>query len=469
MLNLKEYNKALIASLLLLLAAPVYLSFFVHPIADDYVYANVSLGSPFFEECLHQYLTWNGRYISNIFVLLNPLIAGGLKVYQLIPVLLLMLTLFSFYVFTSAITNQAMSKTQCLIISLSLTILYLFQMPSLAEGYYWYTGAITYQTANALTLLYIALLLRYVNNDIFISKIVHWLLLVILLFVTIGFNETILLVMVALHSVFFILSYVRKNIRKRMWISLLVVTGLASLLVILAPGNSYRASLFPESHNLIRSMGFTLLQMCRFFFDWISNLPFILLSFLYIPLSLKLSKTVDLFKNSFYISPKVFPLFLFILLFIGIFPAYWNTNILGQHRTVNTAYFFFIIIWFMNLTVWSNYAIEKKIISHFDIPRKLSIILFCLVLFAFAFTKNGYKMTIDIFYGKAKAFDEEMRMRNNVMKDAKLKGETTVWLGPLKNKPESLFVLDLSAESGHWINSSYGTYFGIKNVELKNK
>src|SRR4051812_23825810 len=127
MLKAKEsYNTILILSLLLLLAPAIYLSFFAHPIADDYGYTNISLKNTLFSECLNQYLTWNGRYTSNILVLSNPLIIGSLIGYQIIPVLLLILTAASFFVFIRAITDQSISRIHCFIVSLLLTILYNF-------------------------------------------------------------------------------------------------------------------------------------------------------------------------------------------------------------------------------------------------------------------------------------------------------------------------------------------------------
>ena len=46
-------------------------------------------------------------------------------------------------------------------------------------------------------------------------------------------------------------------------------------------------------------------------------------------------------------------LLLFVIFFSSFLP-YWVSGILGQHRTLNVAYFMFIILWFSTITVVSQ-------------------------------------------------------------------------------------------------------------------
>jgi hypothetical protein len=76
---------ALILTLVVLLPY-FYLSFFIHPAADDYNYAYLTISKDWFSEYINQYYTWNGRYSSNILVLLNPIAFKSLFFYRIIPI-----------------------------------------------------------------------------------------------------------------------------------------------------------------------------------------------------------------------------------------------------------------------------------------------------------------------------------------------------------------------------------------------
>jgi hypothetical protein len=272
-----------LCALLFQLAPWVYCAFYAHPIADDYCYANLSQHNSFFSEYCKQYFTWNGRYSSNLLVLLNPLLTGSLLNYQIIPVILILLTVAGFYGFLKAIVSRQLNNIYCWCISLGLTCLYLFEMPSPAEGFYWYTGAITYQLANCIALFYLALLIQYYFRKYLFKQWLHALLLVLLLILLIGFNETILLMFLSLHTALFLGGIITRNFAvgfKKLTTLLFAIALVASLVVILAPGNGFRAALFPGNHQLVHSILFSLMQTSRFVLDWVSNLPLLFVSVL---------------------------------------------------------------------------------------------------------------------------------------------------------------------------------------------
>lgn len=84
-----------------------------------------------------------------------------------------------------------------------------------------------------------------------------------------------------------------------------------------------------------------------------------------------------------------------------------------------------------------------------------------------ACTKNGYNIAVDLLYKKVNGFDAEMSSREMLLTEAAHKNSAVILLAPLKNKPFTIFVQDLNPDSLHWINTSYATFFGIKNVTLK--
>jgi hypothetical protein len=414
-------------------------------------------------------MTWNGRYSSNLFVLLNPIL-HNLFLYQLLPLFLLIFTWFSYFIFIKTLLNESLYSRWSGLVSLIVLDLFLFQMPAPSEGFYWYTGAITYQAANALAMIYFAMLTQFARKRYFVSKWVHLMLSGLLLAFIIGFNETVLIFLAVLHGLLILASLRNESIRIEFGAAigfLFLICILAAGFVILAPGNAVRSSFFPGNHEWMHSLVMGLFQTLRFSSDWISNLPFIGLSVIAFPLMKRLSTQDALFARLFACSIGISTAVLLVIIFAGVFPAYWNTRILGQYRTVNAAYFFFIPAWFFNLGCWSRYIAERQLTFSFLMGKNARFLLFLLVVLAMAFTKNGYFMATDLLYQKVNVFDTEMRSRNTLMEAAMHKGTQVIELPQLKSKPNTLFVQDLNPDSMHWINTSYAAFFGMKTVVLK--
>lgn len=439
----------------------LYLSNFTHPIADDYYYSLQGTKSDHLSVFTNLYFNWSGRYTTNLFELLNPMVWGKLNIYQMVPQMLLFSTIVGFFFLYHSFLNNSVAFIHKISLSVASTLIVLFQMPSIAEGIYWYTASIAYTLPTILFLFYLALLINYFKHTFIINKYFHFILLSILLIVIVGFNESIMLLILALHFIAIIKSYQFNLAEKRVWFILGGIAVISAVIAIFAPGNFVRASRFQDHYNIIHSLGYSSMQIIRFFFEWISNIPFVLGSVILIPAIKKLSDEVPLFRNSFFLSPLESSLLLIAIIFLCVFPAYWSTNVLGQHRTINTAYFFFILAWIVNLSCWVNYLTKKNQLT-FKINQSYRDLFTFLIVFSLLLTKNGYAALSDIFHGTAYNFNNEMEQRYFTIKEAKTNINAEVELSPIINKPHTLFVLDLTAQSDYWVNRAQGKYFGIK-------
>lgn len=442
------------------MAVYIYLSQFCHPAADDFTYAYKGNTENIFNSLINEYLSWNGRYISNIFVLINPLAFGFeyLYIYKIIPVVIILLTIVGFYFFLKTITNNLLTNIDLWLYSLLISLLYIFQMPDIAEGFYWFTGAFTYQLANIFALLFLISFINFLKKKYLLNKVFHLIITILLLFIVIGFNEVIMLIIFCFMLVLFFISYQNKHHNRKTVLIYLIFTVLFSCIVFFAPGNHVRGVYFTENHNLFYSLQYTGLQTLRFSIKWISSAAILLSSVLYIPLSNKLSKKATLFSNSFYLTPLLSSAFLLLIIFVCVFPAYWSTGILGQHRTVNTAYFFFIILWFINLTVWINYFKNKANIN-FSLNNTIKLIFVLIIWLDISFTRNGYGAAMDIFYNKARNFDKQMTRRYQIIEQNKETDNEFIYFKPIQEKPNTLFVLDITDNPEHWLNRGYIIYF----------
>jgi hypothetical protein len=458
----KHFLKILLLVSAAVLSPYFYLSLFANPIADDYHYSLFGMRNDLWNEWLSQYLGRNGRYTSNILMLMNPMSFHNISIYKLMPAVQIMATVISIYYFFRAASQRFFSSTEIWIASLLFLLLYLFCMPSLAEGIYWYTGAASYQSGICITMLYFGSVCDYFNGKYFINKQLHLFVSACLLLASTGFNEALTLLIVSFHiAVTGLLWINRKTISAEWWI--LIATGLAgACFLVFSPGNFVRDSNYTEHHHLIRSLVYTSLQIVRFAFDWISNLPFIFSTFLLIFISVRYKEKFSLLRKLEFLHPALLLVFLPVILFICIFPAYWETNILGQQRTANTACFFFMLLWFTGIPANANKFSERFGLKN-SVDIKSRMILVFLVLLSMAATRNGYGIFLDLFYGKTQGYDREMNWRYKILSDPANKGKT-VYFKPLDNKPRSLFVLDFSTDPIEWVNRDPTAYFGVEKI-----
>ena len=443
----------------------LYLSFFAHPIADDLIYAHKGSTQPLIDALLQEYRYWSGRYAAMLLGYNNP-INKSLILYQLIPIgLITLITAGAFILFKSFLIGHNIERLQLGIMSLLFTLTFIGQLPIISEGIYWYSGAMGYIFPIILTLLYFSLIYKYLNGVWFLNRYIHLFGIIALQFFIMGFNEVHMLLMLLFQFVLAIIEL--KNKEKGIGVFLLLSGMVFSSIMVFSPGNLGRSSHFYNNHDLINSGLSSLLQTIRFSTSWISSAPVLLLSILYIPFHFKLAKTSALFQKSFYLKPYISLLLLMSTIFIASFAPYWSTGILGQHRTLNTAWFFFMLLWFINLTVWCNHF--KSTLGTFTIPLKFQYILYGLIWGTLTFTNNGYGASIDIFNGTAQQFDKLMSERYIIMEKAKTSDDTDIYFRTIADPPRTIFVLDISKNPNHWVNTTYPLYFGIPEKQVKPK
>jgi uncharacterized membrane protein YkvI len=194
---------------------------------------------------------------------------------------------------------------------------------------------------------------------------------------------------------------------------------------------------------------------------WVISVPLIAGSLLYWSLNKKMVVGSNLFKNSFYLNRWLSLFILFSIVFICVFPAYWATGMLGQHRTLNVAYFFFLIMWFTNLTVWYNYYDDRLSIK---LKKNRRLYLVTIMIAALIFTGNGYNALKDIFGGSANSFNKEQVKRFKLLSDAQTRKAKDLVLTPISAKPKSLYTYDVTSDPKDWRNQAYNLYFRLDSM-----
>ena len=332
-------------------------------------------------------------------------------------------------------------------------------MPDMPEGFYWYTGSVTYQLPCALTLIAVTLLMRAARERSWWAAV----LAIPLLFVIVGCNEVIMLLLVIASGVA-IARWVASPGRTSTFLIIAVpVVVLGACLVIFAPGNEVRSAFYPERHVLPRSVGMSLLQTARFSFEWMTCPGLLLLSVIWWMSHRHLAQRFPLIGYGFGLDPWKSVPALFAVVFLCVFPAYWSTGILGQHRTANVACFFFLPLWFVNLSVFAARFGGTVLRLHDTDRRHVTAALLLLIALDLGFTGNSGNAIKDLVTGRAERSDEQLWRRYDLLREAAKSPQRIATIPFIEDPPKSLYVLDLR-DRRFLVNQDYARWFGLNEV-----
>ena len=453
-----KFQEIFLVGLFLTMLPYCYLCFFTNPVSDDFPFSYRFQTEQCLEWLKSYYLNWNGRYVSNIFVHLNPLAFNSFFWYKVVSGLTIVLMFCGNYVFIRELFCKSKVQTQWTV-ALILNALFFHNMPIISEGVYWFTGASIYTLGVVFTFVYAALLIREIRSR---GSFFRRGLLMVLLFLCCGFSEVLTFLIVFFLGTLSFVFYKNQLVRQRLVFVQLLGAIVFSCLLVFSPGNAVRESVYENSHNLSSSLIYSVAQVARFCLVWLCSLPFVVASLFYLSVGKKLRKYVW-FDKSFYLNRGEALILLLLIVFICVFPPYWATGMLGQHRTLNVAYAFFLPMWFVLLTVWQNYYKEKISFNYLPkIKRVLAVVFFLALLF----TGNGFGALNDLFSGSAKRYDSQLTKRFKMLQGPLQKNQSIFVFEPLKAKPHCLFSSDISDSPKDWKNRAYNLYFRTDSTDI---
>ena len=444
-------------SLGVLLLPFILLIFFNHPSADDYCYAVASMKQGFFESQINTYVNWSGRYVSSCLLGGGPLLFYSFVGYKIMNFLLLLFTVFTCLYFVKTLLNKNSLDLSVLVISVSVLFLYLSGMPNLTEGFYWMSGALTYQLPNIATLTVVAILLR-MKKKYSIAKLISAMVLCVFIC---GGNETSMLEFLYILVAMMTFEYATTREIPKYYYWLFLVSLAATSITLLAPGNTVRGAFFHGEKNIFKAFllaagsGLSKLQ------EWLHDVLILLI------LCIPFFKQLDMSNaDQRKITPVIlvlYPLFIFGILIVGFLPAYWSVGSEPPTRTINVLYWLFVFSCLHYTTLWIGYIKQKNefIVA---VPTYVQWVLFFL-LFRHWVPQNNYRTaSMDIISGRAITYHRQMEERYVEMVNNK--GREVVFK-PLTAKPKSIFFVDI--ESGHpedWKNVCTADYFYLKSLDL---
>lgn len=436
-MNLSKKNAAwVLVGLLVMLAPFIYLVFFAHPIADDLVFGYKSKTHNFWELTQQTYLTWNGRYSGNFFIYLFPVSIDNLTLYRGLLLANIILLIIGFYYFFSRLFYDSNAITKWSITFLSL-LTYISITANIAEAFYWFTSVVYYQLSLSLFLIVLGLIVDYNQKRYYLHAKFHVLLILIIEFVLVGLNETMALTSFFLFMFLFVWLGVRKKQNFTFWLSLFIVAFLGLVIVVFSPGNENRMANYVDNEDLFKASFMGFLQVIRFTIQFVLSFSG-LFYFLFIACFYKALPSIikDLPKRYLILS-------FLVVLFLCAAPSYFATGMLGQHRTMNVAALFFVILLTL-LALKAGKELSERL------PRNPEKMVLYFVIFFFVIG-NGRIAILDLYRGDAQQYSDQLNKRYVALKEKK----STKELYRLSKNPKSLFIVDIKNNDEYWVDKAY--------------
>ena len=429
----------LIAICLAVVLVFVSLGAYAHPSTDDFCMADGIRRDGLIRHLWNHYLNWSGRYSGNALYGVYPIIFGMFEGHRFIPVIVIV-SLFAAGAFLLSSVFGSKITDRCVLLSaLCFVCVYLLGMISPASGLYWMAGALSYQPANVLLLVALGLMLRLMDRQKRSENYaVPFVLLLAVMALATGFNETGMIALVAIAALFPGL-HLRQNLRLGRatvwswaipWVVVFVTTLVCAGIVFFSPGNAARAAAFPLRHDLPRALGGSLDVGLRVLGIWLGN-PALLASTLLAPFAV--SRLYRSSGRAFAVSKTrlaVTGLCTLAVPCVFQFPAWWAMGGWAPARAIDAAWFVFLLGWFLTtgaITVYFRREAgpgpsSRTRVRYADLALLAATVLFTLAVLG----SDGYRRARSDLVARAGPWDAYMQQRYALIGDAVASGRQSL-------------------------------------------
>ena len=453
MFSKKYFDVALLMLLSIALLPYLVICFYAFPFADDFCFGwtaseNISLVQKF----LNQYLYWNGRYTADVLVNLHPLVSGKIVWYQLAIFVSLLITPVVLYFFAKQFIKD---NGTAIVVVLFVTLFYFNYQPNITEGMYWFIGISNYHLGILSFIIQLTFLIKSFSAE-GKGKIIFQTLSCLFLVISIGFNEIGAMLIPVFYFCMAVFNGKRQTANGKLWVAYCAVAVLASAFVFFSPGNFVRTHEFENRYDLFHSLLYSALQTARFIGTWVLSVPFILLSVVVISYADKIEK-----QWTKQIDYRIVFAFLLFTVFAGSFLPYFATGVLGQHRTINYVFFFFILLWILFLiSVSEKFLLHQKLIAFKN--EGVVVVLLVGSIFFMMHTGNGYRIIADYRSNSFKKYATEFYQRQEMIlqnPDATIEKLSVI--------PATFTIVDVRSDSTWWVDKCMKKYYIETKFELK--
>ncbi|MDQ3019423.1 MAG: DUF6056 family protein [Bacteroidota bacterium] len=453
----------LIVFLVSLVLPFLILHYFNNPNAEDFVYGEEAKRAGFINYIQVLYKYWGGRYFTYIFLSITPLTFKSMMGYKVFTLFIMLLFYFILYLFISQVAGKSLTIKEKIILSLSIFSIYLYGIPSVSEGFYWYASLVGYLIAIILILIFSIFYIR-LSETTNLQKKIFYTAVSCLTIIAIAGSVELAAALIVVLIVFLIIKCFLLE-KKIEWSLLIIalVTVIAVYISFSAPGNFSRAKGYEENHNFFSSVYSSVTFIIEKSFSWTFNSPLLPLTLLLIPIFLKIIKRGSS-SNIFSINPIFAFLISFIFFFSNIFVIFWSMGIYPYPRIINFIYLVFLMGWFYNTAVLTFY-INKKFEIRAERSYRYAYVIAVILIAFFLIRENNIKTAYsDLLGGAANQYNNEMKARYDYISQCT---SDSCEVDSIKNIPGSFYFVDNAADPNQFVNHGYELYFNKKSISLK--
>ena len=469
----------------------MYLGRYNHPTGDDYYYGaethivwnETESVTKTVAEALrgvaYDYQTWQGTYSAMLLMRLAPNVFSE-GAYKWVPCIMLLLLTGGIFFLLKPIVCKLLQGSGSLWVILSsvLALLCIQTVATPAETFFWYNGSMYYTGYFAVTLLLFGLVVRYL-----LAPRGYYFPIMILLAVFLAGGNYVsflpaLLLMICITG---FLAYKRK-LRQAEVIGTTAFFMLIGLAVsALAPGNSVRQSDMWKI-SAWKAILKALIQGVRYMWAWM-RFWWVLSALILTPFLWRSVKRLTWrFRYPVIVIGFVYGIFCSMSC-----PTFYTMNSTGPARAVAVVYYSFMLATFFCYYYFLGWIYQRVLpwwrkrgckqdrecnlrIKNLRIKIHMTVMsligAFLLLLqgitgqFASCTTVRAVNVLVN---GEAKAYEQEYRERLQLLTDESI---AEVVLKPFENRPDMLYVGDLSSDSKEPTNRKVAQYFGKNSVAV---
>jgi hypothetical protein len=469
---------------------------YAQPSSDDFCMAAGVNEAGLVGQLWAHYFEWSGRYTANTLYALYPMLFGLFDGYRYIPALVMLALFLAMAFFLSSLFKVRMHARPVLLASLCFVSIFIIGMLSPASSLYWMAGALTYQSANTLILLILAVMIRLADQQQRSEKSSALVaVLLVLIVLAVGTNETSMLAITGITILGFAMHLRSARDVQKPWFLLLIVSLGCFAVVYFSPGNTVRAADFPLKHELMRSLNGSLSGWEKLLFLWLGN-PVLIISSLLVPFAV-----ASLFQQSrwrltgrlapdsqvpdsqtsgrqpsgctFTVSKSMvvsLGLCTFTLPLLLQFPAWWSMGGWPPARTVDAIYFLFLVGWFLTICAFTVRSLLNGRYQWLMQPYK-PVVAIALVLLAGLFTaailrSEAYRQARTDLMQNAQPYHEYLKERYRLIERALADGHKRLVVPDYQQAyPRSIYFNDILHNPDDWRNDCYAEYFGLEKIK----
>ncbi len=466
---------ALILSLIPILAVSGYL----HPMADDYVFAApvhhawlqthspVAVLRAALDVAVTMYHKWQGTYTACFIMSLQP---GAFGHYWLTPFLLIGSYIAASYTFGMAVMRRMLGArtSEAVLVTTVVTMASIQFVASVYDAYYWFNGAVYYTFYYSVLLVLAAVLVVHATGQGLRRRVTAVVALPLTVFLA-GGNFSTGLAAPALMVFTVVVMRLRGKRVPRLFFVVFAVYCLAFLLSVAAPGNEYRRIAEPHSVNPLMAACLSIGKGVEFI---ARNLNPILL-LLFVAIAPTIARIARRSRYTFE-HPWLVLAASLCLYFVFLFPVCYALGFRGPGRmqniyTYNMCWLLAFDIYYLSGAVQHRRADGGALSSHalaicsivrdrVSGYRRLALPLFAVLLVSSAILKisASSKAARLIYKGTVVAYDREMTQRERVLAAP----AATAVLQPLTVRIPSDAFNDVNVYRGYWVNRGISMFYG---------